>query len=63
MKINVPPILKRHVKIVNESSENLNLIMEAIPALKNKQVINKAIIEYPINTLFIPGITLITDTM
>lgn len=61
MKMYLPHRLRKQIKIGFTPSENLKAVVEVAFTLANKGIIKDAIIECPIKTLIIPGVTIITN--
>ncbi|XP_016840075.1 uncharacterized protein LOC100679816 [Nasonia vitripennis] len=60
MKMQVPHSLSKQIKIGFTPSQNLQAVVEVGFSLANKGIIKDAIIECPIKTLIIPGVTITT---
>ncbi|OXU23999.1 hypothetical protein TSAR_006265 [Trichomalopsis sarcophagae] len=60
MKMQVPHPLTKQIKIGFTPSQNLQAVVEVGYSLANKGIIKDAIIECPIKTLIIPGVTITT---
>lgn len=62
MKLNVPKLLKRNtLKIRYKASESVNKVGEVTDKLIKKGIVNKSVIECPIEAITIPGVTLYTN--
>ncbi|XP_016840076.1 uncharacterized protein LOC103315296 isoform X1 [Nasonia vitripennis] len=61
MKLVVPHNLKKQIKISSNPSKYINAVAEIASSLVEQGMIRNVVIECPIRTLQIPGVTLITD--
>lgn len=59
--MNIPIILRKQIKIACTVSENIDTVSKIALLLIHEGLVINAIVESPIKTLQIPGVTLVTE--